>query len=102
MAKNLSVPLAFACLLHLANEKVSAACTREGDLVGAAGESRSEGAGVVLNLRCVGWFFFFNARSSESEGKNLALSNFAFLLCSQNLKLEGTEDLSDVLVKQGN
>uniref|UniRef100_A0A8C6ZLS7 Condensin complex subunit 2 n=1 Tax=Nothoprocta perdicaria TaxID=30464 RepID=A0A8C6ZLS7_NOTPE len=40
MAKNLSVPLAFACLLHLANEK--------------------------------------------------------------NLKLEGTEDLSDVLVKQGN
>lgn len=24
MAKNLSVPLAFACLLHLANEKVSA------------------------------------------------------------------------------
>ncbi|KAM6331364.1 condensin complex subunit 2 isoform 3-T3 [Alca torda] len=40
MAKNLSIPLAFACLLHLANEK--------------------------------------------------------------NLKLEGTEDLSDVLVKQGN
>lgn len=40
MANNLSVPLAFACLLHLANEK--------------------------------------------------------------NLKLEGTEDLSDVLVKQGN
>ncbi|XP_009878117.1 PREDICTED: condensin complex subunit 2 [Charadrius vociferus] len=40
MAKNLSVPLAFVCLLHLANEK--------------------------------------------------------------NLKLEGTEDLSDVLVKQGN
>lgn len=59
----------------------------------------TEGAGVVLNLRPVGFFFY--VRPSDSEGKSLALSNLAFLLYSQNLKLEGTEDLSDVLVKQG-
>lgn len=61
----------------------------------------TEGAGVVPNLpRVVGFFFY--ARPSDSEGKGLALWNLAFLLYSQNLKLEGTEDLSDVLVKQGN
>lgn len=59
----------------------------------------TEGAEVVLNHHPV-WVFY--ARPSDSEGKSLALSNLAFLLYSQNLKLEGTEDLSDVLVKQGN
>lgn len=41
-----------------------------------------------------GWTF-------RLEGKSLVLLNLTFLF-SQNLILEGREDLSDVLVKQGN
>lgn len=52
-----------------------------------------DGAGVVLNLHRVGF---------TAEGKSLALSSSASLLYSQNLRLDGTEDLSDVLVKQDN
>lgn len=57
-----------------------------------------EGAEAVINLRVGGGFFFM----PEPERKSLALSNLTFLFYSQNLKLEGTEDLSDVRVKQGN
>lgn len=49
---------------------------------------------VALNLHHVG--------VCQSLGKSLVLLNLAFLFCSQNLKLEGTEDLSEILVKKDN
>lgn len=103
MAQNLSIPLAFVCLLHLANEKVSAGCTqqpwyeqwgkRQGYGLILRALVATDRAGVALNLHFVGF---------TAEGKSLALSSSAPLLSSQNLRLDGTEDLSDVLVKQDN
>lgn len=40
MAQNLSVPLAFVALLHLANEKVSEATTSSGILVRTCEDTR--------------------------------------------------------------
>lgn len=72
-------------------------------------------AGVVLNLHRVvllgflmgfGWLevllclFGFHARPSDSN-KSPVLLNLPLLFYSQNLQLESTEDLSDVLVKKG-
>lgn len=51
MANNLSIPLAFVCLLHLANEKVSAACAQQtGQEQRAKHAVKSTGSGALSLL----------------------------------------------------